>query len=71
MITFKTELHILIYKEIAHQEDNVKNYNSFHGASKCENGKAICQFRYFRGGDLIDLDLIRSPLLPRAINCRK
>jgi len=32
MITLKTEL--CIYKETAHQDDNVNNYSSFHGASK-------------------------------------
>jgi len=37
MITFKTELHIRIYKETGHQDDNDNNYSSFHGASKCEN----------------------------------
>jgi hypothetical protein len=75
-IIFKIELRI--YKQAAHQHDNVNNCNSFHGASNCENTsnwKSNLQVSVTPaaggGGDLINLDLIRSPLLPRAINCRK
>jgi hypothetical protein len=35
--TIKFKIELCIYKETAHQNDDVNDYNSFHRASNCEN----------------------------------